>query len=530
MDPNIEIALNIFYQREIISREQLLTEILRVKQTMAALKAEGSPELPEDKERLFQVMKKTTEQELGYFPGDRDFFAKIYEVCREVDLIEFTLSIYKNDRLGTVIAPAYLIDLIHQYIDSRKTNSILIPEAEKHLAGLVSLVERYPDKQFTFTTELYKMYLMLSLGFDRYENVKVKHLSIYSSTIMEGKFDYIYTLPHFAGKWEGDREQYITNQTDGIAIENLLPLLSTSGTLTAIVPARLAFAGDSFAKLRTHITDNYHLDSVFIIPEGTFRPYTAIKTYMLNISIEPSETVTIGTITYENGKVAVDEQKRIATTIFSRQEDWRVELMLSDDDENLKKFRESSHQKVKLKEVAEVFRGKSVLKKDTTPGGNISVLNISNIENGQINYNEMDTIAEEERKVKRYELADGDVVLSCRGTAIKSAVFQQQKKPIIASANLIVVRPKKEVMGEYIRIFFESPIGRTLIKSFQRGTTVMNINYLDIMEIELPLLPLNEQAAMVSKYNQEWAAYKKAVEEAETRWNQTKTSIYNQLL
>ena len=46
---------------------------------------------------------------------------------------------------------------------------------------------------------------------------------------------------------------------------------------------------------------------------------------------------------------------------------------------------------------------KSILKKDTAVG-NISVLNISNIENGEINYADMDTIVEEERKVKRYEL------------------------------------------------------------------------------------------------------------------------------
>lgn len=530
MDPNIEYALNLFYQREITSREQLLTEILRVKLTMAALQAEGSPGIPENKEYLFQVMKKATEHELGYFPGDRDFFAKIYEICRQVDLIEYTLSIYKNDRLGTVIAPAYLIDLTHQYIETEKTISILIPEAEKHLAGLVSLVEKYPDKQFTFTTELHKMYLMLSLGFDRYENVAVKQLSIYSNRIMDEQFDYIYCLPHLAGKWEGDSERYITNQTDGIAIENLLPMLSKTGTMTAIVPARLAFAGDSFAKLRSFITDNYHLDSVFIIPEGTFRPYTAIKTYMLNISTEPKETVTIGTIAYKNRRVFIGEQKTINTTTFVRQEDWRVELMLSDDDENIKKFRESSLQKIKLKEVAEVFRGKSVLKKDINPGGNINVLNISNIEDGEINYDDLDTIAEEERNVKRYELAEGDVVLSCRGTAIKSAVFHAQNKPVIASANLIVVRPKREILGDYIRIFFESPIGRTLIKSFQRSTTVMNINYLDIMEMEIPLLPLDEQTAIVSKYNQEWLIYKNAIEEAETRWNNTKNALYNQLV
>jgi restriction endonuclease S subunit len=156
-----------------------------------------------------------------------------------------------------------------------------------------------------------------------------------------------------------------------------------------------------------------------------------------------------------------------------------------------------------LKEVTEVFRGKSILKKDTSLGS-ISVLNISNIEDGEINYAEMDTIEEEERKIKRYELSSGDVVLSCRGTAIKSAVFERQDKTIIASANLIVIRPKEVIKGEYIKIFLESPIGLAMIKSFQRGTAIMNINHSDIMEMEIPLIPISEQQEIIDKYNAEW--------------------------
>lgn len=210
-------------------------------------------------------------------------------------------------------------------------------------------------------------------------------------------------------------------------------------------------------------------------------------------------------------------------------EDWRIELLLAEDDENIQKFKISNLPKVKLKDIAEVFRGKSILKKDTSLG-NISVLNISNIENGEIDYRDMDTIDEEDRKVKRYELTTGDVVLSCRGTAIKSAVFEAQDKIIIASANLIVIRPKEKAKGEFIKIFFESPVGLAIIKSFQRGTTIMNINYADIMEMEIPLLPMNRQQEIIDQYNEELKAYKEAIQKAEVRWSNSKDNIYNELL
>ncbi len=345
MNPNIDFALNTFYQRGITSREKLLTEILRVKRTLAIVNSKSNDKALDDKEQLFQLMKKNTEEELGFFPGDRDFFIKIFEICRDVDLIEYTLEIYKNDRMGIVIAPAYLTELTYKFIDKKNVTAILIPEAEKHLASLVALVEKYHEKKFTFTTQFLQMFLMLSLGFEKYENVKVIHQSIYSELTINERFDYIYCLPAFAGKLDGLNNKCITNQTDGVAIENMLPMLSDNGTISVIVPARTTFAGGSFAKLRECITQKYNVDSILIVPEGTFRPYTAIKTYILNISRKHKDAVVIGTMEYENEKFITAEQKVIPKIDFLNQEDWRIELLLSDDDENIKKFKSSNLEK-----------------------------------------------------------------------------------------------------------------------------------------------------------------------------------------
>ncbi len=179
--------------------------------------------------------------------------------------------------------------------------------------------------------------------------------------------------------------------------------------------------------------------------------------------------------------------------------------------------------------MAEVFRGKSILKKDTTIG-EIAVLNISNIENGEILYDDMETIHEDERKIKRYELQSGDVVLSCRGTAIKTAIFSQQERLTIASANIVVIRPNKDVLSAYIKMFFESPTGLVMIKSFQRGTTVMNINHTDIMEMEIPLLPMTRQKAITSEYDCELASYKKQIADAEQRLTETKDKLFGEML
>jgi restriction endonuclease S subunit len=184
---------------------------------------------------------------------------------------------------------------------------------------------------------------------------------------------------------------------------------------------------------------------------------------------------------------------------------------------------------VKLKEIADLFRGKSIMKSHIQPG-EISVLNISNIEEGEIFWDHMDTIDEELRKVRRYELEVGDLVMTCRGTVNKVAVVRDLPKKVIASANIIVMRFQKKVISEYVKIFLESPVGLELIKTFQRGTTVMNINPKDLGEMEIPLPEIEVQERIVAEYRKEQQLYLEAVRKANERWENVRKRIYEQLL
>jgi len=526
MNTQIDAALNLLYQRQLSSREQLLNEMLRVKLTLKQLEqAAGSTG---DKAQLFQFMKKNTEAELGFFPADRDDWLAIFAALKDIDLIDFTIEVYKDDRLGTVLAPRYLTAYILERMHKLQPRHILIAEAEKHLAGLAEIIRQFPQAEITLTTQLKPMHLLLQLAFGEHSRVTIRFISIYTACLSGEQFDYIYAVPTFSAKPEEIGRRFITRESDGIALENLLGHLSEQGTLEIIVPARLTFAGLEYRQLRAYITGHYHVQSIFLLPEGIFRPATAVKTYLCTCTAGPQPHITLGTLDLKQSRLTRNRQKQIATGEFLAHPDWRLELLLADDDDQIRRFKQSALPKVKLKEVAEVFRGKSILKKDTAPGS-IAVLNISNIEDGEISYAQLDTIAEEERKIKRYELLNGDVVLSCRGTAIKTAVFTAQEQIVIASANLIVIRPGEKVSGEYLKIFLESPTGLALIKSFQRGTSLMNINYADIMEMEIPLIPLNDQAYMIEKYNNEFGIYKNTINEAESRWKKIKDSLYSKL-
>lgn len=526
LNTNIESALNVLYQKQITSREHLLFEILRVKMTLKRMEKDSI--ISNNEQILYQVMKNETEYELGLFSGDCEDFKAVFETLEGIDLIDYTLEIYKNDRMGIIVSPEYLSQYINNRIKAVKPKRILITEAEKHLSGLRQIIKANSDIEFTLTTQYKPMYILLKLEFGDKKNIHIKFESIYSECLLNETFDYIYTLPAFGHKPDELANKFVTNESDGIALENMLKHLNKEGTLDVIVPAKVTFSSGGYERLRTYITDNYNVESIYILPEGIFRPASSIKTYLITISTRQHEGIEIGACELNNNGIEIKDKKTISTKQFLCHDDWRIELLLADDDENIQRFKNSDINKVKLKDVADVFRGKSILKRDTT-FGKISVLNISDIEEGDINYSDLDTIDEDEQKVKRYKLETGDVVLSCRGTAIKTAVFEIQDNTIIASANLIVIRPRGKVRGEIIKMFLESPVGLAMIKSFQRGTTVMNINYSDIKEMEIPIIPIEEQEVFIDKYNKEFKVYKDTVRKADKRWSMIKNEIYGKL-
>lgn len=512
-------ALHRLYQREFTKRQEILREFLRVKLTMQKLE-DQTP----SKDSLFARMKELTEDELGFFAADREDFHSLIEALDPLEPIPFVLAVFENDRSEMGPGPAVVTEWLQRRIKATKPSTVLITEAEKHLRGLLDTVTELPDASFTLTTENKLWYRFLQLVMDGYTNVGIHFLSVYSPFLSRHTFDYIHCLPSFG--YRAESKEFFTSDGEGVAVENTLPLLSDRGLLDVIVPAKFAFASGGYNRLREHINTEFSVHGLFSLPEGTFRPFTSIRTYWLAIGRYPMGTVRVGRL---DEKLCVQDEKQLPRNAFTQAKDWRLELLLADEDVVLKQFKDSAVPKVRLGDLAEVFRGKSVLKKDMRPG-DIRVLNIANIDNGVIDYTNMDTIDEQEHKVKRYELFSNDVVLACRGTAMKTAVFERQDQTIIASANLMIIRPKDGVEGEYLHFFLESPAGQAMIKSFQRGSIVMNLNPLDIMGIEIPQLSTEKQKRIAAKYKEEQSVYRNAVAKAERRWEETRNAMYQKLL
>ena len=523
----LESFVQLLYIRGMVEREQILLEAVRAVRTCQSLhnRQEAISDTAEGKENLFAEMQTVSAaDDMGHFPGDREFFYNLCTAACELDLIELLLKSGRNDRSG-MLAPAYLVEYLAGEI-TNATSRVLLAEAEKFAEGLQKVIVNNPNVEFTLTTEKKVLYLLLQTAFSQSHNVRVLHQSIYRELLYKDRYDVLITLPVFGGRTSPDESgKTISRDSECIAVENLIRHLGERGRLLAVLPAKVTFAGGPVQEFRQWIMTDYHLAAMTALPEGILRPYAAIKTYLMAFDAKATSGVTVGKIVEENGKLTVKQKHWVSDAEFGSHEDWRPEIYLAEDNEAIQQFKASRLEKVKLKDVSEIFRGKSVLKDDLQPG-KIKVLNISNMDEGELVFENMDTIQEEIRKVKRYQLEAGDILLTCRGTSNKVVLFPETEHVVIASANIIVLRIKEKIAPQYLKIFLDSPVGQLLIKSFQRGTTIMNINPNDIGEMEIPLLPMDKQETLARQYLNGQERYRREKAVLEQRWETERSELY----
>lgn len=132
----------------------------------------------------------------------------------------------------------------------------------------------------------------------------------------------------------------------------------------------------------------------------------------------------------------------------------------------------------------------------------------SNIANGAIQYDTLQGI-EPDAKLEKYELQKGDIVLTTKSTRVKTAVMNDPKgKHYIVTGGMLIVRPDlKRVNPVYLKMFFDSEIGRTVLRSVQNGTTITTISTSSFNRLEVACPSLEIQNKLANKYDTALSMY-----------------------
>ena len=500
-----------------------IARVIKIKESL-------NGKMPKNLDELLNMVYRL-EIDLPPFHGDERLFFALYERIVELsnrELIDYARLLMESDRYhdGALIKGG-LSKLM--FSSMQKTyQEVLVCDVEKYGAELYDFVLSNKAKYY-FTVrdkELKIVYQLL------YKNLNIEFVNsdIYEYGFINKKFDLILCFPIMGARQlaEKNSSDFISREYSFIAAQNLLYHLTQEGKLIIILPAKIGFGVGDAEILRNYIQMNYKVNEIASLPTKIFYPYMSISTYYLSLSQGITEDICVKKYELTNDSLVESDSRLIFLDELENLNAWNVDMVFAFTDESLLEYHTSAVKKSQLIQVADVFRGKAITQKDED--GDIAVINISDISDTGINYSNLDTVKDDERKILKYLLQDGDVLIATKGFAIKVAVFEKQNRMCIASSNLCVIRSNKKLInGTYLKLFLESDVGMKLLKSLQRGSTIVNINFQDICQLEVPTPALDEQFDIANEYETGLKLYKETIKSAEDAWKKIKASVQSKL-
>lgn len=425
------------------------------------------------------------------------------------------------------------------YIKNSTSKAILIVGAEGYSINLYKLMKSLSHINFDLVVNNTACTKLINEVYKDLANVKVISYNLYSISFtdeIKSKYDLIMAIPNWGSisrniLKEELNNSFMTNTWDLIATENLLKCLTEKGILKIVLAPAIMFGVGKVKHFRDYLIKNYNVCEILSLPAGTFEKITMIKTVMITLSKLNTSSVKIKHYEFKNLKrrdfykadISLEAELSMTKEEFAKLEDWNIDLLLIQDND-LQQFKNSQKPTVKIKDIATIFRGKAISKVAT--GNDVKVINISDINEGKIDYEKTTGIEIEPRKVASYILEDKDILISSRGTVIKVAMYEEQKEKYIPSVNFSVIRINDDrIRNEYVAIFLNTEIGKKLLNSLQRGAVIMNINSNDLNSIDIPLVSLEEQDKLITKYNDEYNEYISMLDKITKRWINCKQDI-----
>lgn len=500
--------------------DETLYDVLRTLNINEALKNR----IANDPYEALELLKKVN---VPYIKGDEKLFYEVYKRLSGMSqrtLLEYVSFVLTQGRNGAIV-PAYLFPLMFKRVSEAET--VFVNDCDRYGIELYDLICANKKTKFYLSVKNDVLSKLMPILY-KDENVEFISPEIYTDAFTLKKFDLIVSFPIMGGRELNNSGDFLSREPSFIAAQNLLYHLTTTGTLVILLPAKIGFGGGDSETLRHYISENYKVDEIASLPSRVFYPYMSINTYLLTISMGTTDNICVKKYDIDDKKLVEKDTRLIFSDELDELNAWNVDMVFSVTDETVLAYKNSTVKKARLNEVSEVFRGKAITEK--VEGGNIAVINISNISETGIDYESLETIDEEERKVARYLLQDGDVLITTKGFSLKVAVFEKQPRMCIASSNLCVIRTQSKLLnGTYLKLFLESEVGTKLLKSLQRGTTIVNINYQDICQLEVPVPLLDDQMGVVNEYKQGLDLYVKTVTAAESAWKAVKADVQKKL-
>jgi Type I restriction modification DNA specificity domain len=182
--------------------------------------------------------------------------------------------------------------------------------------------------------------------------------------------------------------------------------------------------------------------------------------------------------------------------------------------------------KTRLTDVAIISAGYGVSRELSvnTPvdsGDSLSTIGVRDLVEGTVNpIEKLDTVSHKNtERAKKAAVFSDDVLLAGRGTVMKFGLVGPETAGAIASSNIIIVRPKAQIIGAALYAILSSDVFRRKIELLQRGgnTMMVSLSPKDLANLEIEMPPANIQRMVADLMREAQVAYRTTIEAADIR-------------
>ncbi|MCD4808223.1 MAG: restriction endonuclease subunit S, partial [Methanococcoides sp.] len=133
------------------------------------------------------------------------------------------------------------------------------------------------------------------------------------------------------------------------------------------------------------------------------------------------------------------------------------------------------------------------LKKQDKGNKDLPVINVKDIQKGKIDSDSVEHInVHETDALEKAKVSKGDLIVSTTGT-FKAAVADESVEGFAISANLTAITLSDVVKPEIVAAYLNSPMGQKELNMRGGGGSTMRVNKNQLLEVPMPVLPLEKQ-------------------------------------
>ena len=323
------------------------------------------------------------------------------------------------------------------------------------------------------------------------------------------------------------------NTAEWIFIDNVLAQNngSSNSRTIAVVSLRALFSEDD-KEFRNRLIESGRLEGIIELPSGGIN-YTGIKLGMLIFSHDNKEIKILDATEFaiknkKQFRSEIDVERIYDAYMASNCLKYDVKELINQRNllpSNIGIGEIKIENGVELEEMAEVFTGSQYTLRNfedmfsKEPTG-YRILTSSDIDNGLVDWNKLQSIKYEDTKFDKFAVKKGDVVVTSKSSKVKTVVVDiEPKEKILVTGGMIIVRPDLHKLNPtYLKMFLDSNLGQASLKQIQKGVTIITINSKDLKNIRVPIISIDEQNKKGEKFNLKLKTilnYKREIEKLE---------------